>query len=683
MVKGLKKRILDFIEQRRVLVVAVLGGTALAILVQNFEMNLFEAYLYDLRVRTSRQINKDETHTVIVNIDDQSIEQMNEYAPLSIKTHIELLKKLGSSKPKAIAYLLDFNDSIASQNTNTLEPVSSSKFKSKTIQKSDADLFVDEAESLTTNGVPVWLGTDVDVTGEVLPPYPLSKLPHRAALIHKDGTNFSEDKVTRRAVFSIYDEPVLHVQLASALTGKIDHQDYRGVYLLPDVEARYFLINYSGNTKDSLHPFSEISAIDILNGKIPEQYFKNKIVLIGTKTRDNSSDYSYTPFSRNIFTNSKLVIHANIIETLIRNNAIISFPKWIDFILTLALTCLVIVLVFRTTPEKGVLTTIIGSLIILSGGLFSYRFLGWWFNLSHPLVGVWSAYYIFVPYRLIMEYKKRWDIEQKHEVLVQIEELKSNFMSLITHDLKTPVARIQGMAEILTRSGAEPKVVNEIMLSTDELNRFITSILELAKIESNRMQINRQNKDINKLIESCIQKFEFSARAKNIDLKTNLEPLFPIMMDTPLIDKVVSNLIDNAIKYSPVGSHVEITSKESDFKEGFIEIIIKDNGSGISLKDQDNIFQKFYRAKNDITMMTKGTGLGLYLSRYFVELHNGTISLNSQEGKGSTFTILLPIDDRVPIKKDNKLSRFNFFHSIKSNKNKQVNNNHSGGIKYV
>jgi hypothetical protein len=198
------------------------------------------------------------------------------------------------------------------------------------------------------------------------------------------------------------------------------------------------------------------------------------------------------------------------------------------------------------------------------------------------------------------------------------------------------------MAEVLGRSGADSKIVSEILGSTEELNRFITSILELTRIESNKVKLDRQSKDVNKIIEDCVRKAEFQARAKHIRITTDLEPLFPIRIDAPLIAKVIANLIDNAIKYSPEGASVSIESRESTEKPGFIEITVTDTGHGIGQKDLDNLFSKFYRPKNDITMKTKGTGLGLYLSRYFVELHDGSLTMDSVEGKGSMVTLLLP-----------------------------------------
>ncbi len=642
-------KLIELVYKFRLMLVSLVGGSLLTILVHNFDMNMFEAYLYDLRIRTNHTAKTDQLNTVLISIDDESVEKLNEYAPLSMKTHISLLKLIRQTNPKAIAYLVDFNDSVL--------PKEQELAIQKNAPITDADRFVSEAETITKSGVPVWIGTDVDVTGEVLPPFPLSKLPHKPAMIHKDGTTFSEDNVTRRAVFSIYDENVLHVHLANLITGKKTSQDYKGVYYMPEVEANYFLINYIGRTQDKQHPFQEISAFDILNGKVNLESLKNKIILIGTKSKENSNDFVYTPYSRNILTNPKLVVHANIIETLIKNDAVIQVSRPVEISITFLLVCMIILVVFRTTPEKGVLATFFCSLLLVGTGILIFRETSVWIHLSHPLIGIIGAYYIFVPYRLIMEYKKRWMIQEKHEVLMQVEELKSNFMSLITHDLKTPVARIQGMAEILSRSGADAKVVNEILGSTDELNRFITSILELAKIESDNIQVNLQSKDINKVIEDCIRKHQFNAQQKQILIESNLEPLFPIMIDTPLIMKVINNLLDNAIKYSPEKTQITITSRESTTQKDHIEIEITDTGYGISDGDLEHLFGKFFRPKNDISMITKGTGLGLYLSRYFVELHHGQLNVRSEIGKGSTFTIILPMEEELKINKNHELSK--------------------------
>ncbi len=287
-----------------------------------------------------------------------------------------------------------------------------------------------------------------------------------------------------------------------------------------------------------------------------------------------------------------MVVHAHIIQTLLDNSAIKNSSTGIDVAITFFLTIFVVWMVFHTTPARGVAITMLLAISFVVTSLALFRLFYLSLNMSHPLLGIFFAYYVFVPYRLMTEFRKRSEFQRQHEVLMQVDELKRNFMSLITHDLKTPVARIQGMAEILGRAGADFKIVKEIVNSTEELNRFITSILELAKVETNRVKLEKTSKDVNKVIEDCVKSFRFQAESKNIEVITDLEPLFPIPVDVALLSKVIANLLDNALKYSPSGSEVTIHSKESITKPGFIEISISDNGSGIKSKDLDNLFLK-------------------------------------------------------------------------------------------
>ena len=164
----------------------------------------------------------------------------------------------------------------------------------------------------------------------------------------------------------------------------------------------------------------------------------------------------------------------------------------------------------------------------------------------------------------------------KNELLTQVEELKTNFLSLVTHDLKTPVARIQGLAEVLLRSGSERHIsrdqeaLNHIISSTDELNHFISSILELSKVESNHLHLNLESKDVNRLIEHCVEGFNAQARTKKIQIVSNLEPLFPVKIDTSLISKVFNNLIDNALKYSPLNPKFKLNRKKKMIGSSFL-----------------------------------------------------------------------------------------------------------------
>src|SRR5690606_4181188 len=127
---------------------------------------------------------------------------------------------------------------------------------------------------------------------------------------------------------------------------------------------------------------------------------------------------------------------------------------------------------------------------------------------------------------------------------------------------------------------------------------------------------------------------------------SELEPLFPVKLDPHLISKVLNNLIDNALKYSPAGSEIRISSREV---ENWVEVSVQDQGIGMTAEELENLFTRFYRAKNDATTKVSGTGLGLYLTKYFVEAHQGRVEVMSEPGKGSTFRIQLPLslDERA------------------------------------
>jgi len=187
------------------------------------------------------------------------------------------------------------------------------------------------------------------------------------------------------------------------------------------------------------------------------------------------------------------------------------------------------------------------------------------------------------------------------------------------------------------------EVMNHILLANDELNHFISSLLELTKLDNQGLRVHLQAKDINQLLETIVLKHRFAAQGKQIQVITHFEPLFPIKIDADLISKVLSNLIDNAIKYSPENTRILFETREVD---SFVEISIRDQGIGIPENELQNLFSRFYRVKNETTLKVKGTGLGLYLSKYFIEAHHGTIRVLSVPETGTEFVIRLPLNQK-------------------------------------
>ena len=176
------------------------------------------------------------------------------------------------------------------------------------------------------------------------------------------------------------------------------------------------------------------------------------------------------------------------------------------------------------------------------------------------------------------------------------------------------------------------------MDSTKELNKFITSILDLTKIESRNLDLALVSRDINNVIENTVEGLRYEATNKNVVVEMDLAPLYPIELDQNLMKRVLSNLVENAIKYSGENTSVKVKSWDD---EKWVYVEIQDNGVGIPKEDLEYIFDKFYRVKNDASHSIKGTGLGLYLVKYFVELQGGTIDAESTLGQGTKFTVKL------------------------------------------
>jgi len=599
----------------------------LAVVSLNTDLYRVEAFFYDLRMRLkgNETVHPD---VMLLLLREKKADNSPELED-SLESHLTALEKLIEKKPKAIVYL------------NKFDPVDIET------KPEVADKFVALAQKAETQGIHVYFGTDVDMSGEVLPPYPLSLLPHYPSILNRDEYIFAEDKVMRRALLTAFGDPSVHMRVAFPDLNKEEliekAKEMRGSYYYDLAKDWFLMIRYPQDTTGNLDAFPHIEFSDVVEGK-GVGTVAGKILLVHSMRKEGMNDYVYTPYSRVIYTNPRILVHASIIDTLLKNRGLIAVKPIVDDIITFLLALALAFIAITMSPARGV-----AALVSLSGALFLSSLLlfklGLWLPLVHPLLAMFFTYYLIVPYRAILEYKKRWEVQEKHDLLVQVEEMKGNFLSLMSHDLKTPVARIQGLAEMVLRQGgllpAQEDELQQIIGSTENLDKFISKILNLTKVESNEIKLNKKSKDINKLIEQCVQKLEFQAQAKDIGVQLELEPLFPIQVDAPLLLQVFTNIIDNAIKYSPPGSQVIIRSREVG---NHIEIAIEDTGGGLDEHERQQLFTKFFRGNNIPGDQAKGSGLGLYLSKYFIELHQGSVQATSQKGAGSKFMIQLPIE---------------------------------------
>lgn len=342
---------------------------------------------------------------------------------------------------------------------------------------------------------------------------------------------------------------------------------------------------------------------------------------------------------------SRAEILGNILNTAKNHSAPVPLPWWLLFIFIFLHVMLLgyAMLNFSTSLQVASAALLLCFEVMLS--LWLQGFAKMQLPLMSFVTATIAAYIVFLWWKFSYQENKRWQAEKKAQYLHELDELKSNFMSLMSHDLKTPIAKIQALTERLTRearslSPEQKENLDAIRRSNDELSAYILSILNFQKIESQEVILNSKSHDINALIEEVITRMQTLADDRKIRIEKNLEPLFPTEFDEHLIRQVLTNLIDNAIKYNAEGTVVQLHSFE---QENSLCVSVEDNGAGIPEEQQGRLFKKFSRSEKGTAERVKGTGLGLYLCKYFIELHGGKISVSSKPGQGTKFQFTLPI----------------------------------------
>jgi hypothetical protein len=474
--------------------------------------------------------------------------------------------------------------------------------------------------------------------GVLAPPF--DQLPTLSAPKTSDTALFAEDGVTRRLLLRYQEQELGHYELAKKMNPNIPKpENIPGRFTLYDSDQLWMSFRRVGY-------FPSVAFQDLLvHEKIDQNMFRDKVVFVGEDLGKSLKDYIKTPFSKDPSSMTVTEYHANALETILENRAIRYVSKSGVGIISLFLVMVVMYGTFHSQPFWGFISLFGVLLSVFVINFLMYFYWNWQLPLAHIILSVISSYYILLPYRLLLEQRRTWEAQQKNTLLSQVEELKTNFISMMSHDLKTPIARIQGMTDIILKdsvilSAKQREAIDYIRSSSEDLLRVLNAILSYAKIESDGVVLNKASRDINKIVEEVIQRYQFLAKVKNIQIIFEPEPLFPIQVDGEIMKQVISNLIENAIKYSPENTKVLIVTEEVD---GLIRLQISDQGIGIQKEDLPFLFSKFFRGAQAKASPVKGSGLGLYLTKYFIELHGGKISVESDVSFGTTFTVELPI----------------------------------------
>lgn len=242
--------------------------------------------------------------------------------------------------------------------------------------------------------------------------------------------------------------------------------------------------------------------------------------------------------------------------------------------------------------------------------------------------------------------KKNNEIEEKNNEIVAIEQAKSRWFINISHELRTPLTLIKGpVKQALESIPVNDHIYKDLKLAdknVNQLQKLVNEILDLSKIEDGKMHLDFRVTNLTDVVVNALASFDTAARKTKVRLELDLDPESPVYMDLDQekITKVLNNLISNALKFTHEGGKITVgLEKMSEH----VLVKVEDTGDGISFEDIEKVFDRFYQSSNPKFSRQGGTGVGLALSKEIAHLHQGELTVTSEEGKGSCFKLHLPV----------------------------------------
>ncbi|OPZ79037.1 MAG: Non-motile and phage-resistance protein [Actinobacteria bacterium ADurb.Bin444] len=239
------------------------------------------------------------------------------------------------------------------------------------------------------------------------------------------------------------------------------------------------------------------------------------------------------------------------------------------------------------------------------------------------------------------------ELAAANEELLHVDRLKSDFLATMSHELRTPLTSIVGYTDMLISglagevSDKQRALLRSVLNSSDTLLNLINDLLDLTKVEAGKMDLSLEPVDLKAVVGDVLSVVGPKAREKNIKVSSLLPgALPPLLADASRLEQVLMNLVTNAVKFTPEFGSVTIEGRP--LSTGFVEVRVSDTGIGIRAEDFDRIFERFSQIDNTSTRAQGGTGLGLAITRDLIHLHGGTITVQSQAGKGSVFVFTIP-----------------------------------------
>lgn len=240
------------------------------------------------------------------------------------------------------------------------------------------------------------------------------------------------------------------------------------------------------------------------------------------------------------------------------------------------------------------------------------------------------------------------ELKAANKKLSEVDKMKSDFLMMASHELKTPLAAVKAYVQILRQGEAgeinemQKKFLGHVAHAAERLHRLVLDLLNLSKIESGQISFEPAPLELEEILKEEVETFQADAKNRNVELQLQIEgKLAPVFADRSRMEEIVVNLISNALKYTPEGGKVTVIGRMENTEK--VEFRVCDTGEGIPPGLEEKIFEPFYRGRKEREPEGDSIGLGLALVKMLVEMHKGTIRVESQHQAGSEFIVTLPV----------------------------------------
>lgn len=593
----------------------ILGAFTISLLINIFDFHYLEFLTYDVRFR-ARPITFRSPHLQIINLKPSTIEAFR--GTPNLKDHILVLENLLKQEPRAIFYMIDpvqieGTDQEKKQFSDILK-----KFKSFYIYTFKIPKHGEE-NILELDGF---------------------DLRYSVAALSYDFQHFAEDRVARRAVLKSLGYVYAQVD-AARLINPVELSGYRGSFDfeipgLVDADAYQIYVNYQPSGTYEAMPFEDVYKNQISNS------VTNKIVILGSENGHTADSFLKTVFNRKNFAMNFAEANANVIATLIHNNGIIKTGRITNFVFTAIFAIAVALGIFWYDPKKGLLFVVgsIAAVCFISWSLFVFG--GIAIGTIYPLLTIFIIYYLLIPYRLIEENKKNYEVRRTLEHMrISAKSAKVDLgfriASQVAHDLKSPVMALMTIRSV-SQSHLKPEVLDLLGRTIKKIDFIGDTLLKKFTKKTSEFENEQAPQDLIQVVQEAIDNQLSIFKNSKIQFLHSEKTAY-LNFNKIEIDRAVNNLLINAIEAANGNAEIKISIENRD---KIVVIRIEDKGAGIPSDVQGKIFESGFTFGKET-----GTGIGLAQAKDAFVREGGDLRLVLSKSGQTIFEGGLPVGSEI------------------------------------